>query len=106
MGTSNLDIAKNISIVYILFGLQQLYFNHKFYEWYVMLLLFMVFKIVFAYRKCTVSYIECLSRNVKKEEGYLYNFLEGFILLRNDSFYFTMVLLYTLIVIKIYLSKT
>jgi hypothetical protein len=31
------------------------------------------------YRKCTISYIECKLRGVKKEEGFIYNLLEPII---------------------------
>ena len=39
-------------------------------------------KWIFNYRKCTFSRIECLVRGVKKEKGYLYNFLENMIDIR------------------------
>ncbi len=38
---------------------------------------FLLFKWWSDYRHCTFSYIECkIIRNVKKEQGYIYNFLE------------------------------
>ena len=38
---------------------------------------YLLFKWLSDYRKCTFSYIECkMIRGVKKEEGYIYNFLE------------------------------
>lgn len=38
--------------------------------------LFLLFKMITNNRKCTISYIECKLRGVKKEEGYIYNALE------------------------------
>ena len=49
---------------------------------YIGLLLFFLIKLVFNYRKCTISYIECKLRKVKKEQGYLNRFLDQIIDLR------------------------
>lgn len=38
--------------------------------------IYLLFKWITNYRKCTLSYIECKIRKVKKENGYIYNFLE------------------------------
>lgn len=37
---------------------------------------YFLFRWITDYRKCTVSYIECKIRGVKKEKGYIYNILE------------------------------
>jgi len=52
------------------------------YRWYIAIIIFFTFKWIFNYRKCTFSYIECVLRNVKKEQGILYNFLENSVDLR------------------------
>ena len=49
---------------------------------YIGLLLFFLIKLVFNYRKCTISYIECKLRKVKKEQGYLNSFLDQILDLR------------------------
>ena len=51
-------------------------------QWYISILLFMMFKMIFEYKKCTLSYIEVKLRGVPKREGYIYQLLEGFINLR------------------------
>lgn len=38
--------------------------------------LYFLIKWITNYRKCTISYMECKLRGVKKENGFLYNFLE------------------------------
>ena len=48
----------------------------------IYLCIFLMLKWIFNYRKCTFSRIECLVRGVKKEKGYLYNFLENMIDIR------------------------
>ena len=49
------------------------------------LVLFFTIKWLLNYRKCTISYIECVARGVKKEKGYLYNLLNGIVDLRYDK---------------------
>jgi len=54
----------------------------EFPEWYLAILIYVNFKLLFNYRHCTLSRVECLARGVKKENGYLYNFLEDLVDLR------------------------
>ena len=61
-------------------------------ESYVMLSLYLCFKWVFNYRKCTLSYYEVKLRGVEKEEGYLYRILERLIDFRNNELVFPVVL--------------
>ena len=49
---------------------------------YIGLIIFILFKWLFNYRKCTISYIEYRLRNSKKEDCYLYRFMENLIDLR------------------------
>ena len=49
---------------------------------YIAIICYFIFKMVTLYEKCTLSYIECKLRNVKKEEGYIYDFLHSIIILR------------------------
>ena len=53
--------------------------NKKLNEYYIGILVFFLVKMVFNYRKCTVSYIECKLRNVKKENGYINKFMNDII---------------------------
>ena len=62
--------------LYLLLGLYLIINNHKIPRLYLGLLIFFTFKWIFNYRKCTFSRIECIVRNVEKEEGYLYRLLE------------------------------
>lgn len=54
---------------------------------YILILWFFVFKIVFNYRQCTLSYIECKLRNVKKDEGYINKLIENLVDIRNTIHY-------------------
>lgn len=46
---------------------------------------FVTLKLLLDYRKCTLSYIECKVRNVKKTEGYIHNALEEIMRLRDST---------------------
>ena len=75
-----------LSIVYIYLIIGILYIlEGKIPRVYLALVLFFCFKMITKYDKCTISYIECKLRNVKKEKGYLYDFLHSIIELRNTS---------------------
>lgn len=45
---------------------------------------FATLKLLLDYRKCTLSYVECKVRNVKKEDGYIHNALEEIMRLRES----------------------
>jgi hypothetical protein len=64
------------------------------------LCIYLLIKWLTDYRKCTVSYIECKLRGVKKEAGYLYRYLEPILNLNRHPdrrvFYFTTGLLVVL----------
>lgn len=74
-------------------------------EWYVMLSIYLLFKWIFNYRKCTLSYYEILLRNVNIKEGYLYQFLESVVDLRDNQYIIIMYLLQISIIYKYFLKK-
>ncbi len=87
-----------ILTLYILSSFYIIFTNKIFKQWYIGLILFIGFKMIFNYKKCTISYIECKLRGVKKDNGYLYIFLQNFIDLRNEK-YFSLLICYMFIVI-------
>jgi len=72
-------------VAYLLFGLYHMVFNLELDPNYTVLLLFFTFKIIIDFRKCTLSYIECKLRGVKKEEGYLNQFFDKLFDIRNEN---------------------
>lgn len=52
--------------------------------------IYLLIKWITDYRKCTLSYMECKIRGVKKTSGYLYNYLEPVLNLNRhpDRYYF------------------
>ena len=61
-------------VVYAILGIY--YLTRFIPNWYAALTGYLLFKWIFNYRKCTISYIECKIRNVHKTQGILYNYLE------------------------------
>lgn len=76
---------REIVYFYILIGLIIVLYNYDMPQYYIAFVIFFLFKWTFNYRKCTISYIECVARGVKKEKGYLYNLLNGIVDLRYDK---------------------
>ena len=77
-----------IPYLFLLIGYGFIFFDKILEPNYLGILIFFTIKIIFNYRKCTISYLECKLRGVKKEKGYLYRFLDGIVDLRyTDHFY-------------------
>ena len=96
----NLELIKKkeltyiILILYLSYGIYIMSTHRKIESSYMIISAFMFFKIVMNYYQCTISYIECKIRNVKKEEGYLFNFLNNFIELRNNKYSIILIFYY------------
>jgi hypothetical protein len=65
--------------LFLLIGIIHILLNKKLNEYYIGILVFFLVKMIFNYRKCTISYIECKLRNVKKDKGYINNFMNDII---------------------------
>ena len=93
----NNNINKVFNLLYIFLSLFLFYsifsYNKRVINISNTICLYLLFKWITGYEKCTISYIECKIRDVKKEEGYLFNFLNNFIELRNSK-YFPILLFY------------
>ncbi len=76
---------KLIPYIYIVFCYYYIYHNYNLDQDYVALLMFFSLKIILYYKKCTISYLECKIRGVKKEQGYLYRLLDGIISIRHTK---------------------
>lgn len=78
-------IIENLVKIYLSYGLYHMILNVIIPAAYIKLLLFLFLKIIFDYNKCTISYIEVKLREVKKEEGYLYDLLTSLNNIRNHK---------------------
>ena len=72
--------------VYIIIGLLFVYFDKIVPDQYIILIIYFTFKLLFNYKKCTISYLECKLRHVKREDGYLASLLYHIVDLRNTKF--------------------
>ena len=72
----------------------------------ILLCLFLLFKWITDYRLCTLSYLEIKVRNVSKEEGLLYNFLENLIdFNKSDCRYFLYFIIFCILLKNIYMIQ-
>lgn len=84
---NKVDFFEKLVFFYLLPGIYFMIININFPLSYIHLILFFAFKMIFNYRKCTISYLECKLRGVKKENGYLNRFMDGIIDLRYHQDY-------------------
>lgn len=99
-----MKILFSFYILYIL-GLLCILYDIKIPNWYISIIIFFTFKWLFNYRKCTLSYFECLLRNVKKEDGILYNILEQSVDIRNTPHVICYYLLSIIILFHFFITK-
>ena len=85
-------------VLYYLFLLIHILLNKKLNKF---ILIFFLVKMVFNYRKCTISYIECKLRNVKKEDGYINKFMNDIIDFREKMKVYLYTFMYLLLFILI-----
>jgi hypothetical protein len=83
-------------IILIAFIILSIFSNNKeIIVWSLGINIYILLKCLLDYHKCTLSYIECKIRGVKKHDGYIYNFLEKIINInkRRDRYliYFIMI---------------
>lgn len=71
-----------LSLAYMAIGLWFMARGVDMPQWYPVLLVFFAFKIVTDYQKCTVSFVECKLRGVKRERGVVNALLGGVVELR------------------------
>ena len=72
-------------LIYLFYGILNILLNKNLNKIYIGILLFFLFKTIFNYRKCTISYLECKLRKVKKEQGYLNRFMDKIIDIRYSN---------------------
>lgn len=70
---------------YLIIGLVMMLLNKNLPSYYIGLLVFFTIKWVINYRKCTISYLECKIRGVKREEGYLNRLMDDILDIRKEK---------------------
>jgi len=72
--------------LWIFYGFYLMNNNKQIPMYYIAITGYFLFKMIFNYRKCTISYLECKMRKVDKSQGYLNNILDSIIDQRGHSF--------------------
>jgi hypothetical protein len=92
--------------LYLVLGLLCLFKNGKTPKYYIGILIFLSFKWIFNYRKCTLSWMECKIRGVKKEEGYLNSFLDKIVDIRySKNIYIILTICFIIIIYEFIYNK-
>lgn len=94
-------------LLYIYFIICSILFNDLYIiRINILFISFLLLKWIFNHRKCTLSYIECKIRNIKKEKSYIYNYCEFFGDLiynkYNDILFIILIILLLINLFKIY----
>jgi hypothetical protein len=82
---------------YLIYGLISLFLNHQVTMLYLILLLFCSFKVTTNYRVCSVAYMECKVRGIKREESLMNQFLDPIVDLRYTDHIYPLTILSFLI---------
>ena len=78
---------------YLFHGLFSIVLNNEVSMLYLFLLLFCSFKVVTNYRVCSVAYMECKIRGIKREESIMNRFLDPIVDLRYTNHIYPLVIL-------------
>lgn len=78
------DVLFFVGTIYTIIGILCIFLKEELIDLYYFLYAYIMFKWIFDYRLCTLSYMECkILRGVPKEKGILYNLLNEITNLRN-----------------------
>lgn len=79
--------------VYLIVGLFLTLNDNYIHPLYFICLLFVCFKVIFEYRVCSVAYLECRLRDVKREDALMNKFLDPIVDIRyTDHIYILTIL--------------
>jgi hypothetical protein len=78
---------------YLLYGILLIITNKEVPILYLFLLLFCCFKVITNYRVCSVAYLECKLRKIKREKSIVNQFLDPIVDLRYTEHIYPLVIL-------------
>ena len=92
---------------YLLYGILSIITKKQVSMLYLFLLLFCCFKVTTNYRVCSVAYLECKLRIIKREQSIVNQFLDPIVDLRyTDHIYLLTILSFTILVYNfVYLKR-
>ena len=81
--------------------------NNNINESAMVICIYFLFRWITDYRKCTISFMECKLRGVKKEKGYLYQLINPIIDLNKSEYrYYIYVVISIILIINIINKKS
>ena len=76
--------------------------NNDINESTIIICLYFLFRWITNYRKCTISFIECKLRGVKKEQGFLYQIINPIIdLNKSENRYYIYSIVFIILIVNI-----
>ena len=79
--------------------------DKRFHQMSITLCIYFLIKWITDYRKCTISYLECKIRGVKKEEGYINQVLNTVLDLNKHKYrYYIYILTFIFLLIHLFLK--
>lgn len=85
--------------LYLLIGIYYVYHKKEIPMLYLVCLSFISFKVVFDYRVCSVAYLECKVREIKREESLVNKFLDPMVDVRyTDHVYLLSIMTFVILV--------
>jgi len=94
------SIYNILILVFIIIGILYKAVDNYIDPSYIVLVIFLTFKMLLNYKKCTFSYLECKIRKVKRQDGILASFLDYIVDLRNSKYKYLLYLLSFLFIIN------
>jgi hypothetical protein len=88
LDTNDLHYSYLLICNYLLLGILMILLSVNIPIQYISLLSFFALRVIYNYRKCSISYIECkFIRKVNKEKGYLYRLINDIVDIRYHPHY-------------------
>ena len=93
--------------IYLSFDILMMVLNDKVSILYLLLLLFCSMKVITNYRVCSVAYLECKIRNIRRDESIMNRFLDPIVDLRYTDHIYSLTILTFIILIYnfVYLKR-
>ena len=86
--------------IYLIFGIYNIIRGKSYRELktYLIILAFITFKLITNYRTCSIAYLECKFRRIKRKDSYMNKLLDPIVDLRyTDHVYFILPIVYSIL---------
>lgn len=95
-----------IVYIYLFYGIISIFSDKKLNNAYLIILMFLSFKVVTNYRICSIAYLECKIRDIEREKSFMNQLLDPIVDLRyTDHIYALTLLSFGILVQSVIFSK-